>query len=442
MKTVYLIMLFIPVILIACESLCDDNGEEKYKNPNPPESNALILTEKMLGSSTNESTIWQIIDSKDGNFFFLGKLNVSDASYSVIVGDEQIGNGDYEIIIGKLTPEGQTSSLHHPGFEARFILRFDEGPANYHNGLVGIGIAFNPVKPRLIIYDNQFDNYMNFTSGEENAWFNSIVYKSSAQNTYKFVAAGGITIDDIYYPYLAEILVNTEQQSIETGVVEIYSDYAGNYFTDIEMNDSKTQFYCTMIQLLDGAPYYLQLAKINSLYTIDWVTEIYYQNEICSQNLNSLTVMNDKAFVVGSTEDDAKGLTSQGNKWLSGLAVCINASGEIDWKKKVSLTQYSEKFHSVTNNQQYIFAVGVHSSHIHKKDETWDDYWIRENGFISKINCQTGEPLANYSLGNEVYSSGINSLVHVNNQPYAAGWTNQTEKDKGFQGWLLKLESF
>lgn len=440
MKIIYSSLLILILLISACKKEVQENTIKT--NHNPPQNNNLIVAEEFYGNLSSESALFQIEDAGDGNLYFLGKLNAADATYDVVVGGSTIGEGFFEYVAGKLNSSGEIIRENHPAFITNRITTFKQASGSFQNGLIIGGYSKNPIQARVLLYDNQLNEFINFTNPEENTWYKSITFKDRINEKYNFIAAGGIIIDKVYFPYISEISINTLTKKIELNKSRILNDYPNYAINDLVYSNSDNKIFCDLNYFQEGQQTKFSVACLNPDFNINWFKIIQYQTQKSCTSLSSFLLHDNKLIVAGYANDPGKA-TISGKMWDSGFITCLDIIGNQIWQTRIGLTNYTERLFSICIHNGFVYSAGYQSAYLSNKDVgNGSDYLKYANGLISKIDINNGSILSNFTFGNPNYESGFHHLSFIQEKPCIVGWTKYYETEGGYQAWFVKLGGF
>jgi len=435
------IKIYILVSLLGLCSSCDSckpvptptpTIDEKLTNVFPPRNNNLIITEQNYGKTLTKSNIMQLENASDGNIYFLGIMNSSNASLNVNIGNSVQSYDYFEFKVGKISSLGNLLSEKSPGFQTRYILPFTKAEDIYKNGLIIVGARHNPNKARILVYDNLLNSYIKFVNDEEDTWFNSIAFKQQIEDEYYYVAVGGKFENNTNYPYFCEIKINTKTQSITKIGSTIVYDFSNGIFLDIKINESNLNSYCSLnnIQLSQYS-----VTKYDENDLLAWKTDVNTNSyNISYTSFNSLKFSEEHVYITGTFHDHYKRFYFDWKgKYESGALSCIDKNGYVVWQTEVKPSTNPDFLNSIFVDNDYCYTIGSQSNYSMESS-------FFANGLISKFSKNTGTLISDYTVGNESFSSGLYGFQIVDNKAFAAGWTNMKDTTSGWNAWFLQLD--
>ena len=436
MKNTIYIFISILVFIFACNKYY-----EKEESPYPPRNNNLIKNQIYLGTSSTKSNFWQIENTNEGNLFYSATLNSSDVNYDVIIGNQTNNESYFNEVVGKIKTNGNILLEKHPGFNIQRILTFSQASNEFENGLIIVGYFGNPRKAKILIYDNELNTSINFTHSDSDIWFNDIIFKSQNNNEFSFIVVGGISINNINYPYIAVIIVDTENKLISVLNSKIFNDFPNYTYYNIVKSDDGLSYFCSTGYKSNDLETSFSVIALSLSYVNLWKKDINYHNEECWHGLNSLAFYQNKIFIAGTTYDPDKGETGNDGLWTSGFVTCLDINGNKIWATKVLKSLYSESFNSLVVSNSYVYGVGYHSAFISKKSkDSWDDAYSYGNAYIAKFDINTGKLIQDFTFGDINFQSGFYNIKFIEDKIYAVGLSERIYANGNYNAWFLELQ--
>lgn len=396
-------------------------------NPNKPNANQLILSQKISGDSTKGSTIYEIIDAVDGGFFFTGRMN----SYNVV---------------GKLNQLGNELWTRRTVYWARDIFRIPENTGQITNALLTVG-GFDSnvdgdVDEGKVLLCNGTDGAvmgeLTLHSTDHDVWLNTVAISSKSVDSCQFVGFGAAKVLGIYYPWAVRFsimsngtIMKREESTFSSlpwisfsAAVEDLTLLPQSYFVKGEryLNDS----IVTNVVVLGLSDTLGVLWSQDIVHRPGFRTETYTGDGIILSDGNII--------VVGRTEIEKEKNPSSGY-WDAGLVASIGKLGQVNWIKAFTLTAYDEDYVDCFVIGNAVWITGVTSDFLYIQSKRTFGY-----GLLSKIDVTTGGILSNMSFGNDKYKSGFNSVVVSGNRSYCVGRTNCRVSGEGYQSWFAEID--
>ncbi len=376
-------------------------------NEADPNANDLIINEYTYGHPDKETSFFEMVQSSDGGFFFIGLF-------------------DYEYSAGKLSADGNLLWLNNIDYIPKDVL-------NYKGSALVCG-SFDKDQDGstdagyLELFDGENGGLLKHSTwvGFDNIRFNGL--------SDKYIV-GRCREENSIHPFIAEYYLD-ENDSIIHGEVRSYPQLNSQYFHKIDKN-----FICggrLTGQFDDIYPYEIMVYKFNeNKLDIEWSESIIAEDGFETVD-SDILVLDKNVFVTGSSEVYEELPPYDLDYWLDGLLASVTMDGHINYVRTYNASRHSDKYYHLYSDGQFIYACGMQSY-----------YWLLLNnncfsyGLISKIDPLTGDLFNHYSFGKSTIGSGISAFFPLQNGYVFAGWTNQPfftfEYETAYQGWLAEI---
>lgn len=416
-------------------------------NYNPAQSNALIKSLRIIGDANERTEFEYMINSSDGNCYYHSPNATNVTTFEIVVGGtpgstkttsetSKINNE-----VGKIRYDGTKIWSKYAGIGVRGMTSTPTATGLLKDALVVGG--FNKANGSISIFSSIGQPICNkeFSKTNYSIWFNNIKTIETNATYTDFLAGGGMrdTINNLYYPYLIKIRLDNNNYSLSTVSENIFTDLVGQWFSSIELiTENGVQNIITTANNTESSK--IGVCKINSNYMITWKKEISEVNTTCSTRyLNKIISENGRLYLCGDTDDNEKGIVSNGRKWRSCLLVCLDMMGNIMWQKKISSSKYSDYARQVLKYGNNLFLIGGNSWYW-QYDDANKLLYNRSNGAISKVDATSGNVINTYTFGEKTTSSGFGNVVLLDNDKLLlGGFVNYNALTEVYQSWLVGL---
>jgi len=431
MKKLLLLLFCLTFLLNSCKKDKETEPSE-YKREAAdvlPQNNSSILEQRFYGNADGRYSLYSINDTKTFFYFHATSGQLKDTVFSS------------ENIVGKMDYSGNVLSDYAPGITVRGVTYLPVDTGKYAKGLVFYGkTTSTPSRAILMVSEAEnLNQTFNITNVEIDTWFNSIIVKNVIGNLITYIAIGGKTINNVYFPYLCEIQVDIKDKSITKTSSKIFNEYSNQIFKNIKSDEnSNGNFYCTIGNYNSNKnEQYFSVACLTSQYNVTWKTDVRYNSELINSVKENIIVCNSKIYTICNVEDTDKPLTSEGKKWESGLVTCLNMQGQQQWQTKIKLSNYNENLTGITDYNGYIYIVGEQGEKYRTKNSS--SKWCYGNALLVKLDASNGSIINSNTFGDGTYASGFNSVSIVNANIYCVGYAKYEQTKGGYMGWFVKL---
>ena len=154
--------------------------------------------------------------------------------------------------------------------------------------------------------------------------------------------------------------------------------------------------------------------------------------------IRDIEVEGTAAYLSGYTETDENKPSNPSNGyWNAGFIAKIDNSGQIIWKKQISLSKYDDSFNDAYLDDKYLYCAGRYATFVKTKSRNYFGY-----AWLSKIDKNTGNVISNSFFGENSYCSTFNSILGAEGKLYLAGFTKYFNlyKDEA-QAWFIKANT-
>ncbi|MEN9612251.1 MAG: hypothetical protein RLZZ628_3065 [Bacteroidota bacterium] len=444
MKNNFISILLISLVIIWGINCKQEDTTPNTDNYNPAQHNHLIKSSRIFGNGGEETVFKCMINSADGNAYYIMYNKNNATSFDVVVGSNGIpvsssstsNTANYEI--GKIQFDGTKIWNKYTGFSARRINTLPFNSGKLKDAIAAVGHNSNSGFIAVYAEDGQKICEKAVSQINKSVWFNSVkVMRYDANYTY-LTALGGLndTLNHITYPYLANFRLNNSALTLTIESENWFTMLPQEHFVNFELtNEVGTPIIATTNNEDDSK---IGAFKISSNNIIIWQQHFNEPNGAIYINMyNKIICDNQRIYLNGVTDDNTKAVSSLGNKWKSGLVMCLDNNGNVQWRQKVSLTKEEEYGNNLLKYGNYLLLTGTHSSYCSLNNDKKCEY-SRSNGLISKIDMLSGNIVANYTFGEKNSASGLYNSVIINNAKLLLGGYTNFDSSKGiYQGWLI-----
>jgi hypothetical protein len=428
MKTAYFLLLFF-LIIVSCKKEDSTQIETIL-----PDSNKLILSQRISGDDNSKSTIYKIINDTLNSFIISGGKN-------------------NQYIISKIIASGSSIWETPIGFNPHVKKLGNSIIVVGQSGTKGVIVLIDP-KTGLI------QNSIYLTDMEIN-----ILDVAYADN--QFYAFGYSSIGTVYFPIIIRFQID-KNKNIIISEKKIFYEYPNTKF-NIIVDKVVNKFDQTTVSVvtrdgngnelppisdvhqgtLEGIPgqvYYLNfyvIGQSSTKFTVNsiscnnltdikfiWSTDVFIdKDKTCYAN--SAIISDSVIYVVGSNQTYTKLYQNNlvNSCFISGIS---KNSGKVLYKKTYSISQYPCNLYDCIIDKSNIIACGIDLEY--QKDDKSFGY-----GLLIKLDKLSGELLKSNTFGSYDYYSNFNTIAKSNNFLYLGGFTQQYKKDGNFKSWFVEM---
>jgi len=350
-----------------------------------------------------------------------------------------------EYTLGKLNlTSGQSTWEVILPFKIGKINRFAEGGGNLSNSILVTGNVWEGIqrKGKIAIYDqngNQLSS-MTISKGDTSVVFNDMIYNGDLNGSYHFLAVGRIGINNVFKPYIAEFICNA--QGVLAKVSETIFSGLNNYSFWNIIKILESNQYCYYIAssryYISGSDSTVQNVAIHKIDGVNqlWKYDIIHESGMATLmgSKKGINYFNGKIYLSAYTNVQKGTAPTNGGFWHDGLLTCLTSNGALVWEKTYRASNHSDVFESTFIENGKLFLIGKAASHYYP-----DNNDIFAYGWLVKADAETGIEEANWTFGNENYSSGCNAGIYYNGYIYTGGYTNYEYYNGNFNDWLVKI---
>lgn len=386
-----------------------NNGtNNELVNPNLPTDNNIIDFQTTIGQADKSSSIFDMIASQDGNFFFRGNIN----------------NDEF---VGKMNTNGDVIWKFLPNYNPRKIFINEDG---------NLLVISNRDKDNdgatdevyLFLFDKNGGSPISQISWDN---FENIRLNGISEN----IAVGRCQINGVIHPVVVEFSLNNNNILIKEDI-HFYSNEVSHSFTDIKEEFVMGSKIIGSFDDVESVATYA--GKLTSNYALDWFREIEIDNTFGTEPHDFLKVDN-HLIICGQANIEEDQNPGGGGYWTAGFVASVSDNGTVEYAKLLNPSIKSDRLFSIFYHNNYVYTLGNHSGVFYTEEEK-----IFRNGWISKIVASTGDVISNKFIGNETYSTGLNTGIEINGKYYAGGFTEQTYDGTYYysKGWLIEFDQF
>ncbi len=414
-KFIALLMLITILTSTGCEE-----AEESIVQPNFPDANGSILEQYLIGNREDDSWVKFMQVGDDGTIFFYGAINGS-------------------WYISRLDPDGRISWKQDPEMDVREICLVTPPFGGGEKVLLATGGVDTDGDEKsehamisLYEQDGTIIVRQQFQNNEYDIWFNNIELILSAPGEGSFFFSGGARGEGVGYPYCGYGRIG-DDRSVSLGEDTIMTGYADKYFDEVAWNRNQASplFFVILDQYIteDEVENELVICVDDTLGVI-WEKNVIPEGAFEGE-FYQIRYENGSAYVAGLVR-----VKKQGRHWSAGLMSSVSETGDLNWAKSVSLSDYGDAYFDCIIDQDALYAVG-HYSYLR-----WPTT-MRLHGYalLSKFSLPTGEVRFHRSFGGSRYASNFLGL-HVNaGSIICGGWSNYYISGYWSQGWIVKIDT-
>jgi hypothetical protein len=411
----------------------DDNpvSEEPdvFSNPNPPNANALIVDQKLIGDPDRETSLWEIIDAGDGGFYFSGDFNDRYA-------------------LGKLDETGDELWKFRMRYAVKDHIRVAGLSGALENCLLTTGGADTDFDGNLDIgYVTLFSNdgtlleELLVSSESASLSLLALDVAETAGDLAQVVVVGSAESEGEYYPYLVRLTV-AQDGTLQMTDEKVFSAWPGKFFRNIQIDrdQSPARYYVQGDDQTEDGEYGDQtIYRVSDDLTITWSQDVVPEAGLQSWTTNGggFSRSENSLFLTGSTEIEKATSPDNGGYWDAGFVARATTDGSTDWVKSITLSQYSERLLGCTVSDNALYVTGSASRFFRQVEGS--RIWYA-NAVVLKIDPETGNRLADWTFGDEGYFSHFNDVMVRDDKAYAVGYTKYVNSARGYQGWFVIID--
>jgi hypothetical protein len=387
------------------------------KNPNPAQNNTNIIYQKLW---TTKSSIYTVL-SKSNELYAYGMDN---------------GN----IALMKITSDGNTIWSKSINGMSSFCLG---------DSYIYVTVNYND-RAKIVAYDYN-GNYKAEISMKEDGYdktlLNDIVgFPTDGRDGV--IVGGYVQNGNTQHPYLRRLTFSGESFNFYEISSDVWSgpirfDHPNQRIINLAYKDGKLFYTANKYTSLVDEPSTIQFVKLAPDVSTDNYADIYTvelkaespQHRI-SHYTNSKIVFNgDVAYIAGYTQDDKEPAPSGGSYWNSGMVLSVKdngTSGSVNWRKKITISNKSERVYDLTYYSGSVYVFGVHSALLYANKST-----EFSNGMIGKINTD-GSIIYSKTFGDEKKRNGFNTGIVINGDLCAFGYSGSNSNSSDYNAWIVK----
>lgn len=408
---------------LGCSSNKGTTAPTPSVNGDKPNANTRVTTQSFLGDASKRTQFWTVQRADDGSYAFWGQL------------DGPAG-------VGALNTTGSLRWFKVPNYSARAIQVLPASSVVPH-GLLVIGAqdtdsdgSLNVGWASLYAHDGSLLSQVLMSSATSQVWF-SDVYPI---NDSAFVACGGETQGGgISHPLVAilklrppGLCVIEARVSVST-IVGVFNDITVLPATPGELTFSTTSRNGDTRSLHGLRAPWPAFDPV----TVDWSVGVVPPSGQTWAGLYDLGQSAGNLYVTGEVNDTGKTpAPSNGGSWISGLVASYTGAGTPRWVKTIAVTKHSDRLHAIAFAPDAVYAVGDAATFF--RGDPADEFGY---GLISKLDPNTGEVLANFTVGDDTYSAGFWSAQWTAGGMICGGWSDFEVSGGPFVGWLTTVNT-
>jgi hypothetical protein len=375
-----------------------------------PSGNQFIVNQRIFGQPDRKSSVWQIAMTSGSQFEIRGRVDdvpilgrLDTSGNEVWTGPEPNEIRDIRVLPG---PVGTISSVTIGGG-----LDYAGGDQEHHRGYA---IAYDPGGVTL---DGQY-----FESDTASLWVNEMAVESVTATQVNIIGVGGAYHDDKLYPYMTRFSFGADSMLVMRSA-KILFELPGAFFDEIQIDGSGDIY--TSGAISGKAVIWMLSASLN----VGWGTEI-PPNGGARSDIAELLLVGGNLYAAGEWS-----VGKEGQKWDAGLLASVALDGQVNWFRKVVLSEFSDRYEDCFTDGIAIYAVGSLSSF--RRVNTNRMYGF---ALLSKVSAQTGDVDYHLKFGDSDYASEFNSIEIIGQRAICVGSTNEALFDYGYQGWFAEVD--
>lgn len=404
---------------------CSDNGTSPGNTPfvppptHPisPTGNNLILSQKTLGTSGLQTSIWDLVDDGQAGFFFVGLYNSAHTTGRLdrnggLLWDDSGMDIVWDIVRVPVSPVGLNSLL---------LVGAND---NDSDGSPDVAVA--------LLYNSTGSAIAQLTYSEPSGplWFKSVAQISESPSRVGFVAIGSASISSFEEPFVATFDLLADS-TLAKGNQRVFSTLPGMSFSEVvgEHVLPSSAFYVVGNRKENAVTFRNPtVLKLTDALRIDWARDITVAGGTRPRG-REIRLDSDSLYIVGDV-----GVDKMGTLRAAGLAASVSTDGVVNWTSVANLSDYDDQYIDCAVVEDLLVAVGDFAEF---HDGTVDRLF--GYGLVSVIDKATGEILVSHSIGANTVDSGFNSFVMMGGRAFCGGATNQSSASI-FQGWFAELD--
>jgi len=393
-------------------------------NEYKPNANGRITSQVNFGDVDKKSFLGSMRRADDGSFVFEGFYNSSSG-------------------VGVLNAGGSLRWFQRVSYEPRAVAALP-GTAIAPHGLVAVG-AYDSTGDGLSetgyvsLYSSSGSllSQVLVASDSSAVWLNGIV--QVAEST--LVGCGGERRAGVEHPLIALLhlkapgLVEVARTATLPGIVGILG-----IVVTLPSSPTELVLAVTSENGPSGSIHQLRAPWPGfDAVTVEWSREL-VSTAGSVRAVDDLEQAGGNLYVAGIVEDHRKQPPpSNGMSWDSGLAASYTASGDLRWVTTDSLTQRNDGISSIAIGPDALYAVGFGANYAYypsggSPGETFG------YGLIAKLDLNSGQLIANFTLGQERSNAGFFTAVWTATGLTCGGWTEEELNGGSYRGWLVTVD--
>lgn len=417
-------------LLLACVSImtlagCGKKTTEPepapapYVNPVKPNANGRISSQTTLGDADKGTQFDRLERFDDGSLAFSGPVNGTR-----VVGVLEAGGALRWTKAPSYFPE-ELIPLPASSIVPRGVLVVGVGDAN-HDGTTDIGVAS--------LYSSSGTLLSEITSSSSGLgrWFYQIIAVSDSQ----FIAGGLDHPSGVERPFLQVVNLKSPG-TLEFGPEVVLSALGGRFIQLALVSVSPSEVALAAVSRPNDDARNLHGLRAPwpafDPVSVEW-TQAVVPPGGAWDSFRELVQSGGNLYMVGYVKDNTRPVDPGGQPWSSGVAASYTTAGDPRWIKLINLSAYADRLYSVKVGSAALYATGEAAAFVHS-GVTRFGY-----GLVSKLDPADGHLIANFTTGDEHYSSGFPTSQWTGGALICAGWTRFDHNDGPYRGWLVTMD--
>lgn len=387
-------------------------------NEDKPNANSRIRSQTIFGDADKGTILYQLRPADGASYSFLGVHNSASG-------------------VGVLNPDGSMRWFQRITYSPRAISSL---PATsvVPRGLVVAGAHDTDGDGQSNVgYASLYSSTGNLlsqilvASDSSHIWFNDMVPVSDST----FVASGGERRSGVEHPCIV-VLHLRAPGLLERGGTATLQGIPGLFGGIVSLPSSPTVLVLATL-FNNGATNAIDELRV-AWPGLDPVA-VQWSHEITSpigpvRRIGGPWQVGGNLYVTGAVADNRKTPDAGGGLWSSGLVASYTGSGDLRWSTIVSLSAKAEVLYDIAVGSDGVYAVGDGASFVYRNEEVFG------YGLISKLDINTGQVLANFTLGNDRFASGFYATTWTTGGLVCGGFTEFEVRTGPYRGWFSTLD--
>ncbi len=410
------------------EDSADVTVDTENLNPNSPNANHLITQQRLIGDSDKGTSIWAIIDSGDGGFFFRGYYNNKYA-------------------VGKLDASGQEIWVARSKYRPSDIAPLPDLSGELNNSLLSTGSFDSDLDERddigyvsLFTSGGELIDELVFEKDSAEVRLRAIEISSATDTLVELVGVGGALVSGVYYPYLAVFTVANDG-TMSKMEDKLFMDHPDMYFNELAIDGEGLSATCYVRggEYFEGAGYGNQFVfRMTEEMGMAWDQDIVSQEGMQAWSFSGegLVCSSNFLYTALNTDFDKDVDPVSGGFWDAGVVARLSTAGSVNWVRTIVLSQYSEQLFDCCLSEGTLYVAGSCSNFM--KSNSKEEFG---NALLLRIDPNTGNTEATLSFGDVHYHSEFNDVIVRGTQAFAVGYSKYDVQNGPYQGWFTVIDA-